>query len=148
MAKDVVVDEGDGDEIVPGAGAVISAEDLLSIDALDAVYVPLPEPWRGGIKARPLTNAEFRQITSDHTTVRKTRHGRVVDIEYDNDAADKAFIVASLVEPALTAAQVDVLWLKNSKLCRAILTALNKLNATGAADEAEVVEKGEAAFRA
>jgi hypothetical protein len=152
MAKDVVVEDMGGgeidDDVTEGREQIITADDLLSEDALDVVYIALPAPWKGGIRARPLTNAEFREVVRDNTTRRRDKKGRVLSSDIDADGTDKDMIARCLVEPALTRAQVDTLFLKKAALCNAILVALNKLNGFTDGDEGEAVEQAEAEFRA
>jgi hypothetical protein len=146
MAKDVVVGDEDIEE-ERGAGEVISVEDLLAIDALDEVYIRLPEPWKGGVRARPLTNAEVRQILRDNMIIKRDKRGRVVSQEEDTDGSSADLIAASLIDPALTKEQARMLFLKNNKLASTLLNALQELNAIGEQGEQEAVDKAEAAFR-
>ena len=146
MAKDAVVeDEG----ITEDRGEVISVDDLLAIDALDEVYIRLPEPWKGGVRARPLTNAQVRQILRDNMTVKRDRKGRAVSQEEDTEGSSADLIAQSLIDPVLTKEQARMLFLKNNRLASTILKALQELNAIGDDDaEQEAVDKAEADFRA
>lgn len=105
--------------------------DLLEIEEGDHT---LPG-WGAPVRVRPLSVGEARQIAQDSGG--------------SEDRAAQLMIAKCLVAPALTDAQVRVLWTKQAGKLRPLLDLLNAINGFGPpAQQAAQVDAAEAAFRA
>lgn len=124
---------------------IVSIEELLATADLGAQYITLPEPYKGGIRVRPLTMAEMNaaQKSALH---KKVENGRVY-METNSDELNKLVMCMSLVEPALTPAQYDGLMNKNYKLMLTLLAAMQTVNGVTIDDVKGVMEEVMQQFR-
>lgn len=129
------------------AESVASFEELVAADDLEAVFVPLPAPWNKGVRIRPLSMEELHRMKRDATRRVRDAKGRVVGTEVDQLEVDKLTVQWSLVEPRLTAQQVDALFLRNNRLARAVLLAAQELNGLSEESAKAMQEAAEARFR-
>jgi hypothetical protein len=114
---------------------IASFDDLMAVDDLETVYIALPEPYKGGVKVRPLAMVEMKQINKDAT------RNKSVDAEI----AERLLIQRSLVAPELSAEQIAALATKNYRLLKAISEAVSKVNRFGQPEEA--AKEAEAEFQ-
>lgn len=103
--------------------AIASFEELMAAEDLEIEYVPLPAPYKGGVKVRPLTMSEMRRISKDATKGAGTKKA-----QFDLDDFNKRLLAAAVVAPQLTPDQVEALFTKNHQLMTAMMQAVNKVN--------------------
>lgn len=98
----------------------VSFDALCEYLALDEQIVTLPG-WPGPVAVRPLAVGEVMEIAR----AVKAAGG-------DEERATKLMIARCLVRPAVTDAQVEVLWARNFALLKPLIERLQALNGMGA----------------
>jgi hypothetical protein len=116
---------------------ILSFDDIDAAD-LDVIYVPI-KGMNGGVRIRPLSMIEVMQARKDAT--RTQGRGRKAVSTLDVIALNKSLLQASLVAPALTKEQVDVLFTKRAQLVESLLEEMNKVNGFGEEAEADAAEE-------
>lgn len=144
MAKDTTTT--DTTETTPVEEPIADIDEVLATDDLDVIYIPLPAPFKGGVKARPLTMLEMHQIRKAATRKVRNAKGVIEDVQ-DEILANKAMIRMSLVEPAITPEKLDALYHKRAGLVGTILREISKLNGITEDEAKEAVEEAEAEFQ-
>jgi hypothetical protein len=127
------------------AEVLANIDEVLATSDLEVVYIKLPEPYAGGVKARPLTMEEMHKLRKSATRKVRNAQGKWSQ-EYDETAANKALIRMSLVAPAVTPQQIDQMFLKNNKLASAILVVLSLLNGMTKEEAEENISEAEEEF--
>lgn len=134
------------DRAIGAMEPVASIEDLLATEDLETVYVPLPAPYKGGVKIRALTMSEATHAATQAT---RTVIGMGGKKEQKQDVAlmNKLYVCQSMVEPKVTPAQYAAMEQKNQLLLTTVLKAIQELN--GFTDKAakEVKEEVEQEFQ-
>lgn len=117
--------------------------DFLSLDDLTAgepetLEVVLPA-LKAKVEIRPLTLEETQRLRQEAIKVSGNK-----SIGFDQVRFYKGAVLASVIKPRLTRAQVDALWLRKASDIKPLIDAIDELNTFGE----EAAEDAEAAFPA
>lgn len=118
-------------EAVEAPARILSFEDIQATDDLETTEVYVKE-WGGSVVVRVLTMAEMGQLQRDARVPLKGGGWRL-----DEDKLNKATFEKALVEPRMTAPQVEAVWAKSQTAVMTVLKAISRMNGFGTDEDAQ-----------